>query len=261
MRTERVDRQSGPHWIINQPPLWVDHIDAIQDKLSSLKRCVRDTETSIRRGCVVLFDAQEEKQNFAHLQSQLSQCSTRFKVVYQQVERFKQTYGRDPIAARALLKVHSELSEMFQKFRISHQQFTQWSQRSDEVISRTPTPPPPPPHDSATAELAMLQHQHSNSDQHERHKEIIQLTSSIQELSDMFTQLSTMVLSQGELVDRIDVNIEQTLAHVQDANEELKPAEAYSRSNSKMKWCCILWLAVVLVGLLIAVVFKFKNRQ
>eukprot|EP00834_Sanchytrium_tribonematis_P004244 NODE_198_length_13236_cov_1.328385.p6 type:complete len:228 gc:universal NODE_198_length_13236_cov_1.328385:6470-7153(+) len=51
--------------------------------------------------------------------------------------------------------------------------------------------------------------------------EIEQVTESIKEMAQVFQQISHLIMEQGSLVDRIDQNIENTLQHVQGADEEL----------------------------------------
>ena len=67
---------------------------------------------------------------------------------------------------------------------------------------------------------------------HEREREIEEIANSISDLSHVFKDLSTMVITQGTLVDRIDYNIDQTFLSVREGFSELKSAEqSQSRSS------------------------------
>ena len=55
-----------------------------------------------------------------------------------------------------------------------------------------------------------------------RDVEINQLVDTMNELGDIFKQLNNLVIEQGNILDRIDYNIEQTLENTKKANKQLK---------------------------------------
>ena len=61
---------------------------------------------------------------------------------------------------------------------------------------------------------------------------------------------------QGEVVDRIEYNVEHTQMKVEAGVAELRQAERYQRKNWKMK--CILVLAVVVIILLFVLMVKIS---
>lgn len=61
--------------------------------------------------------------------------------------------------------------------------------------------------------------------QHARDSQINELVKSINKLSTIYKELNELVIEQGSLIDRIDVNIEETLTHVEKGNEHLRGAE------------------------------------
>lgn len=76
--------------------------------------------------------------------------------------------------------------------------------------------------------------------------------STILELSNIFTQLATMVSQQGELAIRIDENMEDTLANVEGAQGALLK---YLNRISSNRWLMIKIFFVLIIFLLIFVVF------
>uniref|UniRef100_A0A2P2M4F9 Uncharacterized protein MANES_16G064900 n=1 Tax=Rhizophora mucronata TaxID=61149 RepID=A0A2P2M4F9_RHIMU len=76
--------------------------------------------------------------------------------------------------------------------------------------------------------------------------------STIHELSNIFTQLATMVSQQGELAIRIDENIDETLTNVEGAQGQLV---RYLNSISSNKWLMIKIFFVLIVFLVIFLVF------
>ncbi|XP_073000512.1 syntaxin-32-like [Typha latifolia] len=76
--------------------------------------------------------------------------------------------------------------------------------------------------------------------------------STIHELSNIFTQLATMVSQQGELAIRIDENMEDTLANVEGAQGALLK---YLNSITSNRWLMIKIFFVLMVFLMIFLFF------
>jgi len=87
-----------------------------------------------------------------------------------------------------------------------------------------------------------------------REQEISHIVNSIEDLNTIFKDLAHMVSEQGEIVDRIDYNIENASIKIEAGLEQLKKAEEYQGKNRKMK--CILVLAAVFVFLVILLVIS-----
>merc|ERR1712228_474638 len=81
-----------------------------------------------------------------------------------------------------------------------------------------------------------------------REQEITSVVQSIQDLNTIFKDLAGMVSEQGEVVDRIDYNIEHASIKVESGLEQLKKASKYQKSNRKMK--CIMLLGITLIVLI-----------
>lgn len=76
--------------------------------------------------------------------------------------------------------------------------------------------------------------------------------STIHELSNIFTQLATMVSQQGELAIRIDENMEETVANVEGAQGQLLK---YLNSISSNRWLMMKIFFVLMVFLMIFIFF------
>ncbi|KAL2929315.1 Syntaxin-32 [Bienertia sinuspersici] len=76
--------------------------------------------------------------------------------------------------------------------------------------------------------------------------------STIHELSNIFTQLATMVSQQGEIAIRIDENVEDTLANVEGAQNQLV---RYLNSISSNRWLMIKIFFVLIVFLMFFLFF------
>lgn len=89
----------------------------------------------------------------------------------------------------------------------------------------------------------------------EREQEIIKLASSINHLYQLFTELNTMIVEQGTVLDRIDYHIEQASIKVEKGKKELIKAEESSRKGPGVNKCiCILFFIFII--LLIVLIWK-----
>uniref|UniRef100_A0A4W2HBM7 Syntaxin-1A n=1 Tax=Bos indicus x Bos taurus TaxID=30522 RepID=A0A4W2HBM7_BOBOX len=78
-----------------------------------------------------------------------------------------------------------------------------------------------------------------------RHSEIIKLENSIRELHDMFMDMAMLVESQGEMIDRIEYNVEHSVDYVERAVSDTKKAVKY-QSKARRKKIMIVICCVVL---------------
>lgn len=90
-----------------------------------------------------------------------------------------------------------------------------------------------------------------------RHADIIKLETSIKELHDMFMDMAMLVESQGDLVDRVEYCVTQTVDHVDQAHGQLKKAGEYQSKARKKKLLilgCLIIAGIFLVLFLINLV-------
>jgi len=83
-----------------------------------------------------------------------------------------------------------------------------------------------------------------------RHSDIMKLENSIRELHDMFMDMAMLVENQGEMIDRIEYNVEHAVDYVQTATQDTKKALKY-QSKARRKKIMIMSCLIVL-GLIVA---------
>ncbi|XP_044849794.1 syntaxin-1A isoform X2 [Mauremys mutica] len=71
-----------------------------------------------------------------------------------------------------------------------------------------------------------------------RHSEIIKLENSIRELHDMFMDMAMLVESQGEMIDRIEYNVEHSVDYVERAVSDTKKAVKYQSKARRVSSVC-----------------------
>jgi t-SNARE complex subunit (syntaxin) len=85
---------------------------------------------------------------------------------------------------------------------------------------------------------------------------LINLEKSLQEVYEMFMQISSFVMEQGSLIQVIEYETEQALLNVDKGAEELDQARELQIKALKKKTCILIWLAIVL-SVLIAILIIF----
>ena len=88
----------------------------------------------------------------------------------------------------------------------------------------------------------------------EREGEIRQIEQSVGELNELFRDVAHIVREQGDMIDQIDVNVENTLTDTRGADVELRSASRYQKAARNKACCLLLILAIVLVIVVLAVV-------
>lgn len=83
-----------------------------------------------------------------------------------------------------------------------------------------------------------------------RHNDIIKLENSIRELHDMFMDMAMLVESQGEMVDRIEFNVEHAKEFVDRAVADTKKAVQYQSKARRKKIIMLICLVIVAVVLI-----------
>ncbi|XP_072163468.1 syntaxin-like isoform X2 [Diadema setosum] len=87
-----------------------------------------------------------------------------------------------------------------------------------------------------------------------RHNDIIKLENSIRELHDMFMDMAMLVESQGEMIDRIEYNVEQSVDYVETAKMDTKKAVKYQSKARRKKIMIVICCAVLITIVVIIIV-------
>jgi syntaxin 16 len=89
----------------------------------------------------------------------------------------------------------------------------------------------------------------------ERNKELDQMVNTVNELKNIFQDVSNMVISQGTILDRIDYNTYQGRHNIRRGNRELEESHESLKSGCLRRVNQILIIAIFIMSLLI--IFKF----
>ncbi|KAI0208792.1 Syntaxin [Lamellibrachia satsuma] len=92
-----------------------------------------------------------------------------------------------------------------------------------------------------------------------RHNDIIKLENSIRELHDMFMDMAMLVEQQGEMIDRIEYNVEHAVDYIETAKADTKKAVKYQSKARRKKFliaiCVVILLVVIALIITLSVLF------
>lgn len=116
-------------------------------------------------------------------------------------------------------------------------------------------------HENSTIEIIEQQQQNQIEDVGERIMEervvaINQLSSDVQQVSDLFTDMALLVNEQGQNIDNIETNIINSRNNIEGANRQLVKASRYQRRKRKCVCRCICFLIIVLIITILILVIK-----
>merc|ERR1719410_3226968 len=87
----------------------------------------------------------------------------------------------------------------------------------------------------------------------DRHQGMLKIEKSIKELQEMWMELNVLVTEQGEMLDQISRNVEETRDYVKSATKHLQKAEEKQKCSRKLQlWaccCCLVILVILLIAL------------
>lgn len=92
----------------------------------------------------------------------------------------------------------------------------------------------------------------------QRGNEINELAKDIIELNELMLNFNEYVNHNGELLDRIEINIEESSNNVSKGNENLESAETYQSGGNKCKIIIIIIIGVIIITLLLAFIIYLK---
>lgn len=90
----------------------------------------------------------------------------------------------------------------------------------------------------------------------ERESEIMQIEQSVGELNELFRDVAHIVSEQGNVIDQIDMNVENTVVSTRGADIELRDASRYQKAARGKACCLLLIMVIVLLVIILAVVLS-----
>ena len=108
--------------------------------------------------------------------------------------------------------------------------------------------------DVGFTEVQMSKLKKSEAFTREREREIEQVAQSVNELAQIMKDLSVLVIDQGTIVDRIDYNVQNVAASVEEGYKQLQKAERTQKKGGMVM--CATVLVILIFILIILLVLK-----
>jgi syntaxin 1B/2/3 len=94
-----------------------------------------------------------------------------------------------------------------------------------------------------------------------RHKDILRLEASIAELHQLFVDMAVLVESQGEMLNQIEYNVNQSVAYTAQGVQELRSAVKHQKRGRKKMYILIVILLIIIVVVLAPVLSTSLNSD
>eukprot|EP00033_Pygsuia_biforma_P000151 GCRY01000195.1.p1 GENE.GCRY01000195.1~~GCRY01000195.1.p1 ORF type:complete len:307 (-),score=82.69 GCRY01000195.1:756-1676(-) len=94
----------------------------------------------------------------------------------------------------------------------------------------------------------------------ERHREILRLEQSINELHQLFVDMAILVDAQGNLIDHIEMNISKSVAFTEKGVEEMKKAVKHQKKARK-KMCFLIIILLVVAGIALFSIIAAQSKN
>ncbi|KAK3942322.1 putative snare domain-protein [Diplogelasinospora grovesii] len=87
-----------------------------------------------------------------------------------------------------------------------------------------------------------------------RHNELQQIEKSIVELAQLFQDLDTLVVQQGEVIQATVVAADQAHDHLEQGNQEVIKGIEHAGRYRRLKWWCLLVAVLIIIAIVLGVV-------
>lgn len=245
-------------------PVWVRQAEYIREQMTTVKERLVKLREYHAKALLVTFDGESEAQSHAEVLTR--EIQQMFKSLDAAIRAMEKSPGRNEDQevrlqvqrqlAQALFKLSVDFRKEETRFLNKVEQQKGLEQGSVigiiEADEGTRTGGEFVDPGFTSAQLAMVDI--STDLINERDTEIRKIVETIAELAQIMRDLSTLVVEQGTMLDRIDHNIQQTSVKVEEGVKELKKAET-TQKRGRM-YICIIALIVIIVLLLIVVIIK-----
>jgi len=244
-------------------PAWAGKVEGLNYQISRVEKKVEELDILHKRH-LSRPNLDDDDGEDKHIQKLTQETTSMFSTCQRQLKQLQQFSSRSSAAKEVVIvsnivrNLVTRLQEITGLFRVSQgdylrrlkareeqqqQYFSSFQGEDDDglLVDESSV--------TSWSQQDVIMLQQNNKFIQRREEEISHIVNSIQDLNTIFKDLAQMVSEQGEIVDRIDYNIENTSLKVEAGLKQLQKAEKYQSKNRKMK--CILLLTVIFIFLIL----------
>ena len=254
------------------PPAWVDLSDAAQADADRIKRKIAELESAHKKALMVTFDDTSDEHAVEVLTQEVSRLFKRAEGTLKKLGAVRDGSEKDgKMRKNVLVSIAGELQQLSQEFRGKQKDYLgklraqQAGPGGSVGLSNIDLGLSSNggggggggffDDDPGFTDSQMLAVREQEGQVAERESEITSIMQSVNELAQVMRDLSVLVIDQGTILDRIDYNLQETAAHIDQGVVELEKAEKH-RKASKMFLCIMLLAALCILMILVLAIKK-----
>jgi len=245
--------------VVHLPPDWLARVSDVQYELTRIKTKMSELAEKHKRHLLPGFDDRQDEEHAIEILTGditklFHQCQTKIKQIGHEGKFSPEQKTMKTNIQSTLASQLQELSVTFKQSQKAYLQTLQGRSRKGKGGNRfIDFEPDAPIEDTGftTEQLAMVNDMDAQISQRER--DILKIVKSITELSEIFRDLSILVIDQGTILDRIDYNLEQTDIHLEVGHTELVGA-ATEQKKYRTKLCILLLLLLIFCVVIIIII-------
>lgn len=92
----------------------------------------------------------------------------------------------------------------------------------------------------------------------DRFQDVKKIEKSILALHQLFLELQTLVVEQGDIINRVDYNVDKTVGYTDEAATDMKLAVQYQKSIWKKKWIMVILAVVGVILVILLLLFLLR---
>ncbi|GAQ77640.1 syntaxin of plants [Klebsormidium nitens] len=245
------------------PPAWVDVSEEVATEIGKLRLKMAELSKIHSRALMPTFDDSGGTDQTIEIVTQ--EVTRGFKKCEQKLRRLeaeKGAKGQDASIRKNVQRaLATDLQAISLDFRKQQKAYLQKLQAQQDGASSSlgtaldrPREDEDESYDPGFTEVQLQRIKNSEALAAERDKEVQQILESVNELAQIMRDLSTLVIDQGTIVDRIDYNIEQVATSINAGVKELEKAEKTQKAGRMV--LCVMILILMVLFMLVVLVLK-----
>jgi syntaxin 16 len=243
------------------PPQYVDFKELTRSQMLGIKAKMGELRKLHGQAALTSFDDTNSKELEIEVVTQ--EVTRLFREAEKQLQRFghqqSATAADDKVRRNVQRTLATELQNLSVQFRKQQKQHLNQLRQQKEGVSGSwldagPSGDPGDEYDPGFSDMQAMQASSMDALAEERDREVRNILTSIADLAQIMKDLSTLVIDQGTILDRIDYNMEQVSLKVEEGVGQLVKAEKSQRQSRMIM--CIMFLVVAVIVMLLFVILQ-----
>ncbi|CAD6187268.1 unnamed protein product [Caenorhabditis auriculariae] len=224
--------------------------DVLEEQIGTIRRRTGDLRKLVRETEDEFFEFSRNAHSTAEVRIRKNQIELLKKKLTDLIYLFNDTHS--DYRSRVSVRVRKQLQACGEDVSEAEIERILESNGSEQIFFREVNPL------SVSGRAAM-------EDVKQRHNEIVELEKSVAMLQEIFQDMQHLTEEQGEMVNRIETNVEDTKGHVEQGARNVKTAVEYKKSAMRKKICVItililIVLILIVVAIILAVVLSGNKK-